>query len=79
MLYSHLKVTKKLGKLTNRQFAHFSVFWPVESKSDVHFRLLEPENLSNSETRIFTDYRGFRTRPPEMNTYTILILQAWPT
>ena len=45
------------------------VFWPVESKSDVHFRWAEPVTLDNMEKhkkkRIV---RSFQYRPAKMDT-----------
>ena len=43
--------------------------WHVESKSDVHFRRPETENLDNPEKYKFPDYRGFSDRLMEMDTW----------
>ena len=52
---------------TKRIFFSIYVYWPVESKSDVHFRLQKPENLYGLENKL-PDYLGFPIRPTEMDT-----------
>ena len=49
-------------------FLLIHLFWPVESKSDVHFRRPEHENLYNPEKTIFPNYRELVTRLTEMDT-----------
>ena len=53
-----MKINFLLLLTPSKKFHQIYVFWPVESKSDVHYCLPEPETLDNPDESKFSRFTG---------------------